>query len=321
METAADPDVTVIVPVYDGERYIGSALASIRDSYGAGLGFRFEVVVVDAGSSDATPEIVQSIAERDHRFRLVRSEHRLSAPAARNRALTEARAPFVACLDHDDLSHPGRLLRHIAELRERPDIAAVGGALTHIDGAGLPLGEPSPVGPDLDVHATRYLLPFHCPTLTSAMTYRLVALRAAGGFVEHRPYADDYHLFAALFDHGGVRMLGAPAARYRTHDTQLSRRRRAEQQLEVTLLRQRLAADVLGAPPPLDVVWAWRSATNADQATRERAVDYLDRYLERFLERFEPTGDDLVRIMDVHQRRRDRLVNGDTDPADVESPA
>ncbi|MGA1076326.1 MAG: glycosyltransferase [Ilumatobacteraceae bacterium] len=306
MVPVTDPDVSVIVPASEAERYIAASLASIRDSRCAGI--RFEVVVVDAGSNDATPEIVEAIGRSDHRFRLLRSDRRLTAPEARNVALTTVRAPIVACLDHDDETLPDRLTRHVGVLTAEPGIAAVGGALTAVDTIGVSLGDGPTTTTDLGIDASRYVLPFHCPTLTSAMTYRVSALRAVGGFVEDRPYADDYHLFAALFDHGGVRILAEPAARYRHHPDQLSIERRPEQQLEVTLLRQRLAAAVLGSPPPIGVVWAWKHPSNADRPTRELAVEFLDRYHVGFLDRYSPAGDDLERIVDLHLRRREMIL-------------
>lgn len=310
------PDISVLMPVFQGERHIAGALASIRCSRFEGAPLSFEVVVVDAGSTDATAEIVEAVAAVDGRVRLVRSSERLAAPRARNVGLAEVRAPFVACLDHDDETLPGRLGLHHRILTDDPTLAAVGGGLDVVDAVGVGKNRaPGPRRPSrsLGPLASRYQLLASCPTLTSAMTYRVATLRSVGGFDEHARYADDYHLFWKLTDHGGIRIVDEPAARYRQHASQLSTAQRPQQQLEVLMLRQRIAADVLGEPPPLPVVWAWRYPATADAETLGLATRLLDDYHRRFVARFEPTGTDLDEVERLHRQLRATL----TDPTDL----
>lgn len=312
----SDPDISVLMPVLQGERHIAGALASIRCSRFEGAPLSIEVVVVDAGSTDATVEIVEAVSAVDDRVRLVRSPERLTAPRARNLGLTHVRAPIVACLDHDDETLPGRLELHHRVLTDEPGLAAVGGGLEVVDATGVaPDREAGSRRPprSIGAFASRYQLLSSCPTLTSAMTYRVATLRAVGGFVESARYADDYHLFWRLTDHGGIRIVPEPAARYRQHASQLSTAHRPQQQLEVLMLRQRIAASVLGEPPPLPVVWAWRYPATADAETLALATELLDDYHRGFVDRFEPTGTDLDEVERLHRHLRTML----TDPPDL----
>ena len=93
--------VSVIIPAYNAQRYLGAALSSARaQTYSA-----LEIIVVNDGSTDATAEIAESVARVDKRVRVVGQMH-AGVAAARNRGLAEARGDFVAPLDADDLWHP-----------------------------------------------------------------------------------------------------------------------------------------------------------------------------------------------------------------------
>lgn len=112
------PEVSVLIPVYNAESTAELALRSVlrqtmRD---------FEVVVVDDGSSDGTPAILDGFAARDHRIRLVRAPH-LGIIEALNVGLAVCRGEFVARMDADDISHPRRLEMQIELMRSRPKVS------------------------------------------------------------------------------------------------------------------------------------------------------------------------------------------------------
>src|SRR5262249_17267514 len=106
--------VSCIVPVFNGERYLGETLDSIlAQTYRPR-----EIIVVDDGSTDGTAAVVAAYGKR------VTSVWQANAGemAARNRGLTRARGEFIAFLDADDLWHPEKLARQIARFQERPEI-------------------------------------------------------------------------------------------------------------------------------------------------------------------------------------------------------
>lgn len=106
--------ITCIVPVYNGARFLEEALASVLDQGVDGL----EVVVVDDGSTDATPQVLEGFGDR---IRVVRQDN-AGVAAARNRGLDEARGDLVAFQDCDDLWMPGRLALQLEAFRQRPDL-------------------------------------------------------------------------------------------------------------------------------------------------------------------------------------------------------
>ncbi len=98
-----NPLVSVIIPAYNTEAYIGSAIASVL----AQTLIDLEVVVVDDCSSDATATVVQSFTDR--RITLLQNQQNLGAGGARNRALAVAKGKWIAILDSDDWYAPNRL--------------------------------------------------------------------------------------------------------------------------------------------------------------------------------------------------------------------
>lgn len=127
------PRVSVVVPLYQTEAYIGAALASVR----AQTCTDFEVIVVNDGSRDGGPEIARSTG--DARVRVIDQENRGLA-GARNTGIRHATADIVALLDADDLFHPEKLARHLAHLDAEPAIDVSFSASRLVDGAGRDLG-------------------------------------------------------------------------------------------------------------------------------------------------------------------------------------
>ena len=113
--------VSVIVPVYNGERFISRTLASVQ----AQIYSPIEIIVIDDGSTDRTASLVEAEAGRDSRIRLFRSKN-LGVAAARNRGIAEARGHLIAPLDADDLWHPQKLAREAGLLQaSKPSVGVV----------------------------------------------------------------------------------------------------------------------------------------------------------------------------------------------------
>lgn len=107
--------VSIIVPVYNRASKIERALRSIE----AQTYPHWEVIVIDDGSTDGTPEVVKRIAEKDRRIRLIRHECNRGAQAARNTGIRAAKGEWIAFLDSDDEWLPHSLKVRLEEARRR----------------------------------------------------------------------------------------------------------------------------------------------------------------------------------------------------------
>lgn len=115
------PQVSVLMPVYNGERHLVNAIRSIlwqtwRD---------WELLIIDDGSQDGSLSCACEFAARDKRLRVISLKHRGIVDAL-NEGLRLCSAPWIARMDSDDIAAPQRLERQLLFLRTHPDIAALG---------------------------------------------------------------------------------------------------------------------------------------------------------------------------------------------------
>jgi glycosyltransferase involved in cell wall biosynthesis len=266
---AADaPTVSVLIPAHNAGRYLGRTLQSVR----AQTFPDFEVIIVDDGSTDDTPEVARAYAERDRRIRLVR-QPRAGAAAARNRALAEARGAFVANLDADDLWRPAFLQRTMAALEAggpRTVFAFARSLWIGPDDELLPQ-KPVPLPRELDY---RELLLRNPIGNGSAALMRTAAVRACGGYDEDLVRAvgqgEDWLLQLRLSWRGPARVVDEPLVRYRIWTSSASHRVEQAAAASWEVIRRCRAEG-----PPLDA-GAYRSAIslmlvwNARRAWRMR---------------------------------------------------
>jgi glycosyltransferase involved in cell wall biosynthesis len=215
---SAPPRVTVLTVVYNGARFLQEAIDSILAEE-----FRdFEYVIVDDGSTDATPEILARAAARDPRIVLLRNETNRGIAPATNRGLAIARGEYVARLDADDLSLPGRFTREVAVLDADPDVALVSMNYETIDASGNVLGRSQRDHPP---QLVEYLLHFsNAIGGHSQVMFRRSTIAALGNYDEACGAALDYDLWTRIVGHGRIVVLPEVGMRYRLHDQNLTLR-------------------------------------------------------------------------------------------------
>jgi glycosyltransferase involved in cell wall biosynthesis len=120
--------ISVIIPTYNYGRYIGEAL----DSVVAQTVQPLEIIVVDDGSTDDTPQVVGAYGDR---IRYIRQENG-GVGAARNRGIAEARGEYIAFLDSDDLWLPEKLERQLARYDSDPELGLVHCGVEKFDESG-----------------------------------------------------------------------------------------------------------------------------------------------------------------------------------------
>lgn len=213
-DAGAAPVVSVLMPVCNADRHLAEAIDSVL-----GQTFTdFEFVIIDDGSSDASPAILAAYAARDRRIRVL-AQANAGIVAALNRGLAECRAPLVARMDADDVSLPTRLQRQVAFLTSHHKVAVVGTAFQLISEAG----EEGPVvrRPAGDKAIKRILRHRNClghPTVAM----RREAIIAIGGYREFARHAEDYDLWTRVAERHELANLSDCLLRYRVHRGQVS---------------------------------------------------------------------------------------------------
>jgi glycosyltransferase involved in cell wall biosynthesis len=199
------PELSVVLPVRNGERYLLEAIDSVLAQT-----FRdFELVVVDDGSTDGSAALVE--AGKDPRLRLVRQAP-LGLVEALRRGLAETTAPLVARMDADDVSLPTRLARQLEAIGE--EVALVGCGFEAIDAEGRPSG--SWLLPADDGALRRRLL-LRNPFAHGSVVFRRQAFDSAGGYRADYGANEDYDLWRRVAREWRLAAVPEVLYRYREH--------------------------------------------------------------------------------------------------------
>ncbi len=126
-------NVSVIMPVYNGERYLEAAVESILNQTFSD----FEFIITDDGSTDTSLALLRRYANRDPRIRLI-SRPNTGYVKALIEAVPLAKGKYIARMDADDISLPERFERQVRFLEQNPDYAVVGSKVLLIDSDGAP---------------------------------------------------------------------------------------------------------------------------------------------------------------------------------------
>jgi len=260
------PAVSVVMAVFNGDRYLPETLASLRAQTFAD----FEIIVVDDGSTDDTARILADFAGQDGRCRIITQTNQ-GQVAARNLGAAQAAAPLLAWLDADDVAEPERLAKQTDYLRVHPEIAALGSALRIIDATSTELSvQPYPVG---SVAVANRMLEESALAHSAVMMRREVFLKI-GGYRSAFLHAEDYDLWLRLLDRYAADNLPEPLVRYRQHADSLSFRSRRQQSLAAFAARYAARARRAGKPDPFinralpinGEIFGELSVTSADEA-------------------------------------------------------
>ena len=194
-ETGSIPAVDVIIPVRNRPHLVQICLDSVR----AQSLQPNAVIVVDDGSTDATPAVLADYASRWSRLRVIRSEHR-GAAHARNIGLAACQAQFVAFLDSDDVWHPDKLKRQMALFVGQPQIGLVHCACFQIDGRGERLRDAPAFAPSKRGHVFEEMINtfYHLAGSASAIVTRRDLAMSVGGFDESLLHVEDQDLWLKL---------------------------------------------------------------------------------------------------------------------------
>lgn len=219
--TGMQPAVSVVMPLHGDGRFLQHALESVCGKWEACV----EVVCVDDGLTQSADTIVSEFRTKMQEFRLLRNEGR-GIVAALNTGLRAARGEFIARMDGDDVSLPGRFAIQLDYLRRHPGVSTVGTQAILIDAEGRVLRRlHTPVGSER-VHAA---LDVSCAMIHPTVMMRKAAVLAAGGYRVGFDGAEDHELWLRLRRTGKLDNLSVPLLLYRSHTGQVSVRKQLRQ--------------------------------------------------------------------------------------------
>lgn len=210
------PKVSVIISTYNGERHLREAIHSILEQTYSD----FELIIVNDGSTDATPEILSNFDDR--RIKVLNNERNLGITASQNRAIGAATGEYLALMDHDDISLPHRFRTQVDFMDAHHDVGMLGSNCLNID-------ENNKVTwvatyPSDEVTLKWNTLVLGCPNIHTTLMIRRSAMQRIGGYTNTYQYAGDYELISRLIQTHKVANLEEPLVKWRAHATSTSRK-------------------------------------------------------------------------------------------------
>jgi glycosyltransferase involved in cell wall biosynthesis len=212
------PKITVVMPVYNGEKYLDTAIKSILNQTFT----NFEFVIVDDASTDSSVEIINSY--QDQRIKLIQNNVNLGIPKTRNKCLQESSGEYVAVLDCDDYAYPSRLAEQLEFMENNPDFGMVGSWVELMDRNDDLTGEVWNEEEPYQKIPCRLL--FHNYFAHSAVLLRRSAIDAVeiNGEVYRKDYpnAQDYDLWVRISKKFKVWNIPKVLIKYRVHSNCIS---------------------------------------------------------------------------------------------------
>lgn len=200
--------VSVLMPVFNAESTLSAAVESIlRQDF-----TDFELLLIDDGSRDSSPEIIRAFARRDARVRSVLNTENAGLIRRLNKGLALAQSPLVARMDSDDEALPERLRVQVEFMDRNPDVAVAGSWVFHMGAA--PQWDRLVRLPYTAKQIAQTLPRENCIYHPSVILRRDQVL-SAGGYRSQFPHAEDYELWLRLSRHHRLANITRPLLRYR----------------------------------------------------------------------------------------------------------
>jgi glycosyltransferase involved in cell wall biosynthesis len=204
------PQVSVIMPVYNGEKYIVEAIESIlNQSYKD-----YEIIIVNDGSTDDTFNKIRSYLQLSN-IKYVRQENR-GLPAALNTGIKAASGEYIAFLDCDDLWMPHKLDMQMVFMKEHPEVGLVHGNISYVDQHGDPFTPDSPYKTDISGNCFPELFMGNRIAVLTVLIKK-ESITNVGFFNEDFKYADDYDMWLRVSRHYPLGHIDKCLAAYRKH--------------------------------------------------------------------------------------------------------
>ncbi len=226
MENAAK--VTVLLPVYNSEKYIAQCLDSIQ----AQTFTHWDMLILNEfGSHKACTKILRSYARRDPRIQVVQNTTKLGLAESLNAGMRMARGEYIARMDADDLAHPERFEKEVAYMEAHPNTAVLGSYQHHF-GAEIDWIHKPPT----DQEQCKANMLFFCDLCHSTLMLRKKTFLENNLFYDNHFMAEDFELWSRVISHGDIVNLPQVLGEYRVGEDNITAAKKDRLHLESGML-------------------------------------------------------------------------------------
>jgi glycosyltransferase involved in cell wall biosynthesis len=244
--------VSVLMPVYNCEKYVAQAIESILHQTFES----FEFIIINDASTDHTQEIIASF--QDPRIRVYQNSTNLGLTRSLNIGIDLCKGKYIARMDGDDISHPDRLARQVTFLEDHPHTGLVGTDYERIASDGTRSGKI--ITHRTDWQLVHWMLYFENPIAHPTVCLRSDLIREVKGYDENFRYTQDYDLWDRLSGITHLANLPELLLFRRFGDESQTSTINLRPQLEYALkIRQRIVERLTGQIYPFKVIQLWDS--------------------------------------------------------------
>jgi glycosyltransferase involved in cell wall biosynthesis len=209
-----EPAVSIVLPTYNGSRYLAEAVRSCLDQTFAD----FELIIVDDCSTDQSPQIIAEFAAGDPRIRTVRHQQNRRLPGAINTGMSLSRGQYLTWTSDDNLYRPNAIAEMVAALEQDPGLGMVYSIMTIIgpDGRALRPGSIGPVDSLANVNV-----------VGACFLYRREVYEAIGDYDAEMCLVEDWDYWIRVAEKFRLQPLYRDLYLYRHHEGSLTQQREA----------------------------------------------------------------------------------------------
>lgn len=269
-----EPMVTVLMAVYNGEKFLKEAMESILNQTFT----NFEFLIINDGSTDNSVKIIKSYD--DPRIRLINNETNLKLIASLNKGISLAKGKYIARMDCDDISMPERLEKEVKFLEDNEEYGLVGTWYTVIDGEGKEKYNMSyPSSNDL----IKLFLSLNCPLVHGSIMGR-TELFKQNLYGSKEYYAvEDYELWVRFSKLTKIYNIPEYLFRYRIYGESFSD---SKTQLMYNQTLELSKKSYIENKNEYKRLVREQILENKYKQEKEEAVEYINKWLKSFAKRF-----------------------------------
>ncbi len=261
MSTSNSPKVTVLMPVFNGEKYIEEAIASILEQTFTD----FELLIIDDNSTDRSFEIISSF--NDTRLRVMQNEENKGLAKTLNFGLDLAKGKYTARMDQDDISYSNRLEKQVEVMDRSLDFGLVSTNCYQINSTGQ-VQENTILKNGIKGREVEWYLLWGNPIVHPSVMFRTELVKSLNGYPEiYRFHVEDYVLWHQLVELKSIVILNEPLLLLRKHNLNATELDLKTHIQELVKVNQELLAKRIGYKPLQESIHLIGKLPNKDQLT------------------------------------------------------
>ena len=222
------PNISVVMSVYNGEKYLREAIESILTQTLAD----FEFIIINDGSSDHSLDILKEFQSKDGRTKLISRQNR-GLIYSLNEGVTSANGIYIARMDADDIALPHRLEHQVAYMKEH-DVVLCGTWAECIDGSGSPVGS---IKYPITANKIKHFALLHNPFVHPSAMFTKKVFTEVGGYSSGFRHIEDYEFWTRIVFKYPTANIPEVLLKYRLHPHQITRDKNIEMRVRGVIVR------------------------------------------------------------------------------------